>query len=150
MIGELTPEQIENIIQSQSVCRLACILNNEPYVVPISYYYDGSFFYCQSEEGKKIDAMRNNPKVCMQIDLINGMNNWQSVVVYGEYEELKNWKAEKARKDMFEKIFSMLTRSSTHPFEHDKSQMLDDSNREKKMMFRIQILQKTGRFEKQQ
>jgi nitroimidazol reductase NimA-like FMN-containing flavoprotein (pyridoxamine 5'-phosphate oxidase superfamily) len=148
MTGELTPEQIENIIQSQSVCRLACVNNNEPYVVPLSYYYDGNYFYCQSEEGKKIESMRKNPKVCMQIDLINGMDNYQSVVVYGEYEELKNWKAEKARKDMFEKIFSLLTRSRTHPFEHDNPQLLDDSNRQKKMMFRIRILQKTGRFEK--
>lgn len=149
MTGELTQEQIENIIQSQSICRLGCIDANTPYIVPISYYYDGNYLYCQSEEGKKIDAMRKNSNVCVQMDIINSLNNYQSVILFGEYEELKEWKAEKARKEMFEKIYSLLTQSRTHPFEHESNDVLDDTQRSKKMMFRVRIKEKTGRYYKQ-
>ena len=149
MIGDLNAAQIENIIQSQSICRLGCIDNNKPYIIPISYYYDGSFIYCQSEEGKKITAMRKNANVCIQIDIVNSINNYQSVIVFGEFEELKNWEAEKARKEMFEKIYSLLTQSRTHPFEHQSNHALDDTLRSKKMMFRIRIQEKFGRYQKQ-
>lgn len=149
MTGELTQAQIENIIQSQSICRLGCIDANRPYIVPISYYYDGNYLYCQSEEGKKMEAMRKNPSVCIQMDIINSINNYQSVIVFGEFEELKEWKAEKARKEMFEKIYSLLTHSRTHPFEHESNHELDDTQRTKKMMFRIRIKEKSGRYCKQ-
>jgi nitroimidazol reductase NimA-like FMN-containing flavoprotein (pyridoxamine 5'-phosphate oxidase superfamily) len=149
MIGDLNAAQIENIIQSQSICRLGCIDNNKPYIIPISYYYDGSFIYCQSEEGKKITAMRKNANVCIQIDIVNSINNYQSVIVFGEFEELENWEAEKARKEMFEKIYSLLTQSRTHPFEHESNHALDDKQRSKKIMFRIRIQEKFGRYQKQ-
>ena len=33
--------------------------------------------------------MRNNPNVCFQVDSIENMTNWRSVVLWGTFEELK-------------------------------------------------------------
>ena len=63
MHGELTKQQTENILLSQSVCRIACIDGKFPYIVPLNYFYDGKYIYAQSQEGKKIKALRKNPKV---------------------------------------------------------------------------------------
>ncbi len=57
--------EMENLIRSSQVMRLALCLDNEPYVVPMSFGYDGSalYFHCATE-GLKIDILRRNPRVC--------------------------------------------------------------------------------------
>lgn len=149
MHGELTKQQTENILLSQSVCRIACIDGKFPYIVPLNYFYDGKYIYAQSQEGKKIKALRKNPNVCIQVDIVNSMNNWQSVIIYGEFEELKGEESEKARALLFDSIFTLMTNAKTHKFEHNRDAIIDDSNRIKLIMFRIKLLETMGRFEKQ-
>lgn len=77
------------------------------------------------------------------------MRNWQSVNVYGKFEELKNEQAKKARDILFGRVFSLMTSSTIHAHEHEVTEKLDDSNRVKYVMYRIKIKKVTGRFEKQ-
>ena len=58
MLGILNKEQINNILQSQSICRLGCIDDNHVYIVPVTYFYDGNCIFAQSREGKKINLLR--------------------------------------------------------------------------------------------
>jgi hypothetical protein len=148
MIGELTKEQIENVLQSQVHCRLACIDEKKPYLVPVSYAYDGKFIYCQSKEGKKINLLRKNPNVCIQVQIMTSMNNWQSVLVYGIYEELKDNAAAEARKILFDKVLTLFTSAAVHKFEHSEGETIEDKNRIKDIMFKINIQEITGRYEK--
>jgi nitroimidazol reductase NimA-like FMN-containing flavoprotein (pyridoxamine 5'-phosphate oxidase superfamily) len=62
--------QIDTIINRAFVCRLALSDGKRPYVVPLSFGYDGSclYFHC-AEQGKKIDIMKMNPLVCFEIDI---------------------------------------------------------------------------------
>jgi nitroimidazol reductase NimA-like FMN-containing flavoprotein (pyridoxamine 5'-phosphate oxidase superfamily) len=39
--------------------------------------------------GKKIEWLRRNPKVCLQVDEIGSRSNWTSVVIDGNYLELQ-------------------------------------------------------------
>ncbi len=149
MIGELNKEQINNILQSQSICRLGCVDDNKAYIVPVSYFFDGEFIYVQSREGKKINLMRKNPNICIEVDIINGLNNWQSVIAYGKFEELKGNASDTARKKLFDNVFTLMTNSKIHKFEHENHNELDDSNRIKVIMFCIKVTQVTGRYEKQ-
>jgi len=68
--------------------RLGCALDDQPYVVPVFFAYDGKDLYVLSTLGQKIEWMRANPKVCMQADEILGEAQWASVVVNGHYQEL--------------------------------------------------------------
>lgn len=148
MIGELTKGQIENILQSQAHCRMACTDGLMPYLVPVSYAYDGKYIYCQSKEGKKINILRKNPNVCVQVETMSGMNNWQSVIVYGTFEELENEDAIKAREFLFSNVLTLMTSAAIHSFQHDTTNESDDNNRIKDIMFRIKINEVTGRYEK--
>ncbi len=148
MLGKLTDVQISNILLSQSVCRLACTDGKKPYVVPVTYAYDGKYMYGQTMEGTKLNILRKNPNVCMQIDIINSSNNWQSVIVFGKFEELKNKSAEKAREYLYEKVFTLMTNAKTHRFQHDEQKNIEDNNRVKEVMYRIKIKEITGRFER--
>jgi len=149
MTGELNILQINNILSSQVVGRLACTDGVKPYIVPVTYCYDGKDIYGQTNEGTKLKILRQNPNVCFEVDTMTDMRNWQSVVVYGKFEELADEEAEKARESLFHRVFPLLTSSTVHTHEHHVTAELDDSNRVKYTMYRIKIKRITGRFEKQ-
>ena len=56
--------ETENIIRNSLVCRLALSWEDKPYIVPISFGYDGACIYFHSAvSGKKIDYMTKNQNV---------------------------------------------------------------------------------------
>ena len=64
------PVVIENIIKKAQVCRLAMVDGARPYVVPLSFGFEGGSFYFHSgSKGMKLDILRVNPEVCFEMDL---------------------------------------------------------------------------------
>ena len=63
---------------------LACSQDDQPYVVPIYFAYDGGGISIYTTDGKKSTAMDNNPKVCLQVEEFLPNLMWKSVVVTGE------------------------------------------------------------------
>ena len=149
MLGELNESQMISILSSQALGRLACTDGEHPYIVPLTYTYDGEYIYGQTTEGMKLEILRKNPNVCFEVDRLTDMRNWQSVIVYGMFEELKAKEAEKAREILFSRVFQLMTSSTIHSFEHEVTGEVDDSTRIKNVMYRIKIERMTGRFEKQ-
>jgi hypothetical protein len=92
--------QIDRIIRGSQVCRLGFALNDEPYVVPLSFGYDGEALYFHTaRRGKKIDFISANPRVCFELErnvqlLISPDEpcswsfSFESVVGYGTISEL--------------------------------------------------------------
>jgi nitroimidazol reductase NimA-like FMN-containing flavoprotein (pyridoxamine 5'-phosphate oxidase superfamily) len=86
--------EIEGIIRSAKVCRLALSVNGQPYIVPLCFgYQDGVLYFHSAREGKKLDMLSENRKVCFEIDIdqriVENENpcNWgmkyKSVIGYG-------------------------------------------------------------------
>lgn len=88
VINKLTNEECESLLQKAALARLACALDNQPYVIPIYVAYDKGSLYALSTLGQKIEWMRVNPKVCLQVDEIQNNEQWTSVIVNGHYQEL--------------------------------------------------------------
>jgi len=60
---------IESIILKSSVCRLALSEDDRPYIVPLCFgYKDNALYFHSAREGKKVDMLRKNSKVCFEID----------------------------------------------------------------------------------
>ncbi len=150
MTGELNEQQINNLLTSQAIGRIACCDGKHPYIVPLTYSYDGQYIYGQSTEGQKLELMRQNPNVCFQVDMSTNLDNWQSAVVFGQFEELKDEKAETAREHLFSKVVPLTTASVIHQHEHweGSGHELSDQTRIKPVMFRIKVNEKSGRYEK--
>lgn len=149
MLGELNEMQINHFLLSQSVGRIACTDRDVPYIVPVTYIFDGNAIICQSKKGRKLDIMRKNPNVCFEVDSMQNMANWQSVIINGTFKELKAEEATEARDYLFNHLWPFLTSTTIHPHEHESAlASVDDSNRIKPVMFIIIIKKKTGRFEK--
>lgn len=148
MLGQLNEQQINNLLGSQVVGRLACTDSIQPYLVPVTYAFDGKYIYGQTNEGMKLNLLRNNPNVCFEVDAMTNMANWQSVIVRGRFEELKDNEAEDALAILKNRVFPMMTSATVDGEQHEVETELDDSNRIKRVMYRISIAEKTGRFEK--
>ena len=149
MLGELTSDEIENVLTGQVLGRLACTDGLQPYIVPVTYTYDGKYIYGQTNEGTKLSILRKNPNVCFEVDIMTDMVNWKSVIVQGTFEELKYGEAKEAHEILFGRVFSLLTSSTIHAHEHEiTGGKIDDSNRVKQSMYRIKIREVTGRFER--
>ena len=58
--------------------------------MPVIYAYDGESVYAVTTEGQKVAMMRENPRVCVEVDEYDtdGRGSWRSVIAQGGYEEL--------------------------------------------------------------
>jgi nitroimidazol reductase NimA-like FMN-containing flavoprotein (pyridoxamine 5'-phosphate oxidase superfamily) len=88
LIREMTEDECREALGRLSFGRLGCARDNQPYVVPISFSYDGQYLYGFSTPGQKIDWMRSNPLVCVETDETTDRDRWISIVVFGRYQEL--------------------------------------------------------------
>jgi nitroimidazol reductase NimA-like FMN-containing flavoprotein (pyridoxamine 5'-phosphate oxidase superfamily) len=86
----MSPEEIMALFSQKRVGRLGCIAGMDPYVVPINYLIDGESIYCHSLAGKKIMALRSNPRACVQVDDVQDSLHWRSGLAFGVYEELSD------------------------------------------------------------
>jgi nitroimidazol reductase NimA-like FMN-containing flavoprotein (pyridoxamine 5'-phosphate oxidase superfamily) len=68
--------------------RLACARENQPYVVPIYFVYEHPYLYGFTTPGQKVEWMRANPLVCVELDQVADRDQWMSIVILGRYEEL--------------------------------------------------------------
>ena len=84
VLGELTPEEIDGLLRSEAIGRIGCYGFGRPYVVPVTYAYDGIAVYCHSREGLKLRMMRSHPTVCFEVDRVDGVSDWQSVIATGQ------------------------------------------------------------------
>jgi uncharacterized protein len=90
VIHELTASECREVLVRVSVGRLACCRGEQPYVVPVFLYFDaeGDCLYGFAAVGQKIDWMRSNPRVCVEIDDVVDQTHWTTILVFGHYEEV--------------------------------------------------------------
>jgi nitroimidazol reductase NimA-like FMN-containing flavoprotein (pyridoxamine 5'-phosphate oxidase superfamily) len=136
MMRTLNNEEARRLLQTAKVSRLGCIVNGEPYVVPVNCHLEGDYLYSHSLAGLKITGLRENPRVCVQTDEIDSDLRWRSAIAFGRYEELTN---PDERADVLNKLlrrFPMLT-----PVE---SAIAVDGSAPDVIVFRIKIERVTG------
>ena len=76
--------EIDGIIHLCQVCRLGLTDGLEPYVVPLSFGYDGRalYFHC-AKEGRKLDILRKNSRVCFEFDVLDGLVTGDAACQWG-------------------------------------------------------------------
>lgn len=88
VIDKMSAEDCDAVLARVGFGRLACAKDNQPYIVPIYFGHQPQRLYGFATAGQKIEWMRANPHVCVQVDEIAGPDDWSSVIVVGRYEEL--------------------------------------------------------------
>ena len=88
MISSLTREETRALLSEARTGRLGCIDDGGPYVVPVNYVFHDDRIYVHSLPGRKINALRANPRACLQVDDVQDAYNWRSAIAFGRYEEV--------------------------------------------------------------
>src|ERR1700693_1728990 len=90
VIREMNREECLRVLARGRLARLACARENQPYVVPVylAYHEASACLYGFTTPGQKVEWMRANPLVCVELDESAACDQWVSVIVFGRYEEL--------------------------------------------------------------
>jgi nitroimidazol reductase NimA-like FMN-containing flavoprotein (pyridoxamine 5'-phosphate oxidase superfamily) len=91
---------IDAIIHGAEICHLGLVSGGEPYVLPISFGYDGEAVYFHTaHEGRKIESLAAGERVCCQFDRGVGLVrhddeacewtfDFESAIGWGDADEL--------------------------------------------------------------
>jgi uncharacterized protein len=90
LIEEMSVQQCHEFLGRMDLGRLGCVRDSEPYVVPIHFAYEPDRLYGFTTLGRKVEWMRANPRVCVEVDEVNGNRSWTCVILSGQYTELPN------------------------------------------------------------
>jgi nitroimidazol reductase NimA-like FMN-containing flavoprotein (pyridoxamine 5'-phosphate oxidase superfamily) len=90
VIREMSREECLRVLAKAKLARLACAHENQPYVVPVylAYHEASECLYGFTTPGQKVEWMRANPLVCVEVDEVAAHDQWVSVIAIGRYEEL--------------------------------------------------------------
>lgn len=148
MFDTLSNKEMITVISNNVIGRLGCHANGKTYVVPISYAYDGDNIYARTFEGMKLMMMRKNPEVCFQVDNMKDMADWESVIIWGTFEELTD-AAERTKglKILVSRILPGIS-SETVKLTPEWPFPTNDLTRIDGIVFRINIKEMSGRCEK--
>src|SRR5256885_8941654 len=136
MMKMLNNDEARRLFQAVRIGRLGCVVNGEPYVVPINYHLEGDSLYSHSLPGLKISGLRESPRACVQVDEIENELHWRSALAFGKYEEITR---PNERADILAKLlrmFPMLTPVA--------SAIAIDGSPSEVIVFRIRIERLTG------
>jgi len=75
----ISQQECSELLKRVSIGRLACSLDDQPYIVPVAFSYEPDSIYIFSTLGKKVEWMRQNPKVCLEADEIGNRSSWVSL-----------------------------------------------------------------------
>jgi oxaloacetate decarboxylase beta subunit len=106
--------------EDADIGRISMCKNGDPYVVPVCFvYFNGSVYFHSKKTGKKVDYIKNNPKVCFQVDEhklslskdpCKSTMKYRSAIIYGKAEVLKD---EKEKINVLKKIIEKYDKNST-------------------------------------
>lgn len=154
MIGDLPKHEMKQLLSTELVARIGCHDGCRTYVVPTFFAFKEGCLYGHSGLGMKVEIMRAHPDVCFEVDHIDDLANWRSIIATGVYEELEGDEAETAAALLVERLTPLIPAMGDrppHPWsQHDGSahHILHRASRHG-VFYRIRVTSMTGRYERQ-
>lgn len=82
---ELGRDEIEQILARNNVGRIAFSLHDRVDIEPINYVFDGGWIFGRTGPGTKLSTIAHHRWVAFEVDEVNGLFDWRSVVVKGAF-----------------------------------------------------------------
>lgn len=148
MIKKLAETDGTELLSRNYIGHLAFIDQGSPYIIPITYYFDreGQYILSYSSEGHKIKAMRRNKQVSLCVDEIDSVNQWRSILVHGEFEEVEGSDAKFQLHRFSEGVKNVITKK-----EHRNLHFISEFSSKLEtagipIVYRIKITEISGKF----
>lgn len=150
MLGTLTADQVDHLLHEQVIGRIGCHADGKTYVVPITFAYADGCVYGHSGVGRKIEMMRANPEVCFEVEQVDTLANWKSVVADGTFEELHGAEAGRGMKVLVDRLLPLMGNQAnvpTHGGPGATEAHRADTHGFEAVIYRIRLREPAGRFE---
>jgi nitroimidazol reductase NimA-like FMN-containing flavoprotein (pyridoxamine 5'-phosphate oxidase superfamily) len=140
LIHELAPGECEAVLQRATIGRVACAKDGQPYIVPVHVAFHERYLYGVATLGQKIEWMRTNSRVCVEVEEITDPRHWTTVLVFGHYEELPSTSIDREGRARAEEllahrsVFWLPATAKVSSHEHTTP-----------VLYRISIIRVTGR-----
>lgn len=142
MSTPMTDDEVERFIAAESVARLGCHAGGRTYVVPVAYAYADGAVLCFSDDGLKIAMLRENPDLCIEIDRVEHLGSWRSVIAQGRAEILEGDAARPAARALATRLAALVDDPAS------RSRIEEAMGRGRGFyVVRIALQSKTGRVE---
>lgn len=100
-----------------------------------------------SADGLKLETMRTNPAVCFEVEQVDDLANWRTVLAWGTFEELADVADEEhAWRRLHARLAPFMTSESSCPATPRTAQNVGDHGRS--IFYRIKLSEKAGRYER--
>lgn len=136
MTKPLSESEAWKIIEAGKLGRLGCVDRGEPYVIPINFLVRDGQIYSHSLLGRKIQALREHARACLQVDRIEDDLHWRSAIAFGDFEEVTD---PDERKQILQQLLVKFPKLT--PVE---SQLPLDTRPQPAIVFRLRIDRVTG------
>lgn len=139
--------EVESVLRRSRYCRMAMSDGGQPYAVTLCFGYEGNAVYFHSAlEGRKIDILRKNPKVCLLFDVDKAFVesqrackwsvNYKSVTAFGRAAFVEDAAGKKRALALIMRQYS------------DRTYRFEDSVVAKTSVIRVDIAYMTGKRSK--
>ena len=148
MVGNLKKKEIREILKNNYVGRLGFCLKGRPYIIPTTYYFDESTsgIISHSREGMKIEEMRKDKEICFEIEEVDNLSRWRSVLLWGKYEELTGSTARFALHNFVHHVRELLHRQGIDAAQFIDDMSYADAEDGNAIIYRIHILKQSGKY----
>lgn len=84
----LTRDEALALLDECLVAHIGLVDHGTPYVTPMSYVRDADRILFRTQAGRRLDALRRDPSVCIEVSSFDEQSgDWASVIVTGTAEE---------------------------------------------------------------
>jgi uncharacterized protein len=89
-LPDMSHKEMDELLAGQLLCRVTFNDRPYPYTLPMEYYYFGDTMYFHfTTTGRKMDLMRSDPNVCVEVDWSNDdLSDYRSVIIRGRLVEV--------------------------------------------------------------
>ena len=91
-VKEMAEEEMDQFLACARVGRLGLIINGKPYIIPLGFAYaNGNIFFHACDKGSKMQALRENPYICFEVDeALSDASMYKSVIAFGTAKILED------------------------------------------------------------
>ena len=129
----LDADEISAVLTRNHMGRIAYTFHDQVNIVPLHYIYDDGWIYGRTSPGEKLVTLEHHRWVAFEVDEVQGLYDWRSVVLHGGFYVLspgdEGW--ERALQLLRSAIQAMLAEDDPTPF--------------RTVLFRISVQENTGR-----
>jgi len=135
---ELTRDECEALLDRNLVGRIAFTFRDRVDIEPVHYVYAKGWLHGRTSQGTKLATLRHHPWIAFEVDEIDGLYDWRSVVVHGVVH-LPDPDGSPGDQDTYRTSLELLRELEPHALESG------DPTPKREILFRVHVDEMTGR-----